>query len=219
MGRTGVVLSGPCSVVFFAPLLCLSYRSNCPLNPPILTLYRSQMTSLIEGWFEPVNGQPYVDYSLDNNASPRKDKSYLIIYDACAALGSLASKLFVDCELRLWPGNQVLEQKVIHIHGRFSIAAVPGDEDPSLKVEVHHFVIMHANDLANDPANDLNTDPTPLEVRTSVTLFGQVISTTDAASNGGADKFFTLEISEYIRDRMQTFRIRFVCFTLCCGMC
>ena len=169
------------------------------------------MTSLIEGWFEPVDGRPYVDNSpdkMDKNPSPRKDKSYLTVYDACAALGSLSSNLFADCELRLWPGGQTIENKVIHVHGRFSITTAPDDGDPCLKVDVHRFVIMHPNEA--DSEGDPNPDPTPLEVRTSVTLCGQVTSITDAANDGGADKFFLLEVSDYVRDRVQTFNIRFV---------
>ena len=162
--------------------------------------FLSQMTSLIEGWFEPINAQPYVNNSPDKKASSRKDKSYLTVYDACAALGSLSSGNFVDCEIRLWPGNQILEQKIIHAHGRFSIITAPGDDDPCLQIEVYRFVVMHADDSS--------PDPTPLEVRTSVTLCGQVTSTADAANDGSADKFFTLAVSEYIRDHIQSFHIR-----------
>lgn len=164
------------------------------------------MASLIEGWFAPVDPRPYVDDSPDEGVSPRKEKSYLIVYDACAALGSLSSRVFMDCELRLWPENQVLDQKTVHIHGRFSVAKTPGDDDPCLKIEVHRFVVMHTN----DPTNDSNLDPTPDQVRTSVTLYGRVTSISDAANDGGADKFFTLEISEHIRDRIQIFHIRSV---------
>jgi len=196
-----VVCPGSHSTTFSAPVL--PYLSSCLLHSPIFALRLSQMTSLIEGWFEPVNGRPYVDDSPEKGSSSRKDKSYLIVYDACAALGSLSSGVFADCEIRLWPGNQTLEEKVIHIHGRFSIVTVPGEDDPCLKVDVHHFVVMHANDSATHPSSD----PTPLEVRTSVTLCGQVTSTTN---DGGANKFFVLEVSDYVRDRTQMFHIRFV---------
>ena len=195
--------SGSHSAVFSpSPLPYLLSRLS---HLPVSALRLSQMTSLIEGWFEPVNGRPYVDDSPEKGPSSRKDKSYLIVYDACAALGSLSSGVFADCEIRLWPGNQTLEDKVIHIHGRFSIVTAPGEDDPCLKVDVHHFVIMHANDSATP-----NSDPTPLDVRASVTLCGQVTSITNVANDGSANKFFMLEVSDYVRDRVQTFHIRFV---------
>ena len=175
------------------------------------------MTSLIEGWFELVNGRAYVDDSSDKNTSPRKDKSYLFVYDACAALGLLSSGVFVDSELQMWTKNQVLERKVLHIHGRFSIVTTPGDDDPCLKIEVHHFVVMHASGLGSDLETDPNSDPTPVEVRTSVTLCGQVTSTDDMANDSSADKFFTLEVSDYICDRTQMFRIRFVSLLPSCS--
>jgi len=196
--------SGSHSTTFSASLLPYLLR-RLP-HFPIFVLRLSQMTSLIEGWFEPVNGRPYVDDSLEKGSSSRKDKSYLIVYDACAALGSLSSGVFADCEIWLWPGNQMLEEKVIHIHGRFSVVTAPGEDDPCLKVDVHHFVVMHANDSATHP----NPDPTPLEVRTSVTLCGQVTSITNVANDGGANKFFGLEVSDYVRDCVQMFHIRFV---------
>jgi len=91
------------------------------------------MASLIEGWLQPVNGRPFVDNSSDATTSPRKAKSYLTVYNSYAALGFISSKVFMDCELRLFLGGQTIEQKVIHIHGRFSVVTtVDEGEDPRL---------------------------------------------------------------------------------------
>ena len=61
----------------------------------------------------------------------------------------------------------------------------------------------------------MNMDPsdedTPDDIYTSVTLSGRVVSAADVTDDT-ADKFFMLEISEYIRDRNQTFNIRFGIF-------
>jgi len=206
MGRINAARSGSHSISFsVSPLLYLLDRLS---HFPIFTLRLSQMTSLIEGWFKLENGRPYVDDSPEKSSSSRKDKSYLIVFDTCATLGSLSSGIFVDCEIRLWPGNHILEEKVVHIHGRFSIATTPDEDDPCLKIDVHHFVVMHSSDSTTHP----DPDPTPLEVRTSVMLCGQVTSITNVANDGGANKFFALEVSDYVRDRVQTFRIRFVLF-------
>jgi len=162
------------------------------------------MASLIEGWLQPVNGRPFVDNSSDATTSPRKVKSYLTVYDSFAALGYISSGIFMDCELRLFLGNQTIEEKVIHIHGRFSVVAAADEgEDPRLLVEVHRFVVM------GDPAND----KTPDDLRTSVTLSGRVVSATDSTATT-ADKFFILEVSEYIRDQIETFSTRFVISSL-----
>jgi len=58
---------------------------------------------------------------------------------------------------------------------------------------------------------DPSSEDTPEGLRTSVTLSGWVVSTADA-SGSAADKFFTLEVSDYIQDHIQTFNIRFVTF-------
>jgi hypothetical protein len=157
-----------------------------------------RMTSLIEGWFQLTNGRPFVD----TTASPRKNKSYLSIYDSCTPLGPLSSEVFADCELRLFsPANQPLENKVVHIHGRFSIIAVHGEDEPHLEIEVHRFVVMDALDPAGEA--------TPDDLSTSVTLYGRVTLIPDTIGTT-ADKFFTLEVRDYIRDHHQTFSIRFV---------
>ena len=161
------------------------------------------MSSLIEGWFQLTNGHPFVDDSPDTTTSPRKTKSYLSIYDSCATLGPISSGVFAQCELRLFPGTQVLEGKVVHAHGRFSVITMANEDEPHrLQVEVHRFVVTNI-----DPASD----DTPGELHTSVTLSGRVVSAADATDNG-ADKFFTLEVSDYIRDRIQTFNIWFAPF-------
>lgn len=176
----------------------LSHLPNTPTLP--LTI---SMSSLIEGWFQLTNGRPFVDNSTDTASSPRKTKSYLSTYDSCATLGPISSEVFVQCELRLFPGNHVLEDKIIHAHGRFSIIYTADEDQPHhLQIEVHRFVVMNM-----DPSDE----DTPDDLYTSVTLSGRVVSAADVTDDT-ADKFFMLEISEYIRDRNQTFNIRFGIF-------
>ena len=159
------------------------------------------MSALIEGWFQLANGCPFVDDLPGTAASTWKGKSYLSVYNSCAALGPISSEVFAKCELRLFPGNQVLEDKVVHVHGRFSVVATADGDDPfCLQVEVHRFAIMNM---------DPTSDDTPGDLHTSVTLSGRVVSTADATDNA-ADRFFTLEVSEYIRDHIQAFNIRSV---------
>ena len=161
------------------------------------------MSLLIEGWFQLMNGHPFVDDLPDATTTPRKTRSYLSIYDSCATLGPISSEDFVQCELRLFPGNNLLDDKVVHVHGQFSIIASADEDQPhKLQIEVHRFVITNMN-----PTDEA----TPDDLYTSVTLSGRVVSTTDAIDNG-ADRFFMLEVSEYIRDHIQLFNIRFVWF-------
>ena len=56
-----------------------------------------------------------------------------------------------------------------------------------------------------DPAGDA----TPDDLSTSVTLLGRAASLPDVVG-ASADKFFMLEVRDYIRDRNQMFSIRFV---------
>ena len=159
------------------------------------------MSALIEGWFQLADGRPFVDNSPGMATSTRKGKSYLSIYNSCAALSPISSEVFAKCELWLFPGNQILEDKVVHAHRRFSVATMTDEDDPlCLQVEVHRFVIMNM---------DPTSDDTPGDLHTSVTLSGRVISTADATNNA-TDKFFTIKVSEYIRDHVQVFNIQFV---------
>jgi len=176
---------------------------HCPslhplFNVPILPSH-IYMSSLIEGWFQLANGHPFVDNLPDTATSPRKNKSYLSIFDSCAVLGSIPSDVFINSEVRLYPGNHVLDKRVIHAHGRFVVVTGDNDDGPYLQVEIHRFVIMDAMDPSDGDS--------PEGLRTSVTLSGRV-TVADAASGAG-DKFFTLEVSDYIRDHVQTFSIRF----------
>ena len=148
------------------------------------------MTSLIEGWFLPVDERPYIDDT--------GKKSYLTVFDACASLGSIATGVFMVAELRLYLGGQSIQDKVIHAHGRFCVVSPPGEE-PMLLVEVHRFDIMNAPDPVNDK--------TPDTICTSVTICGRAVLTEVASE--GHDKFFTLELNEYIRGGSKTFNIRF----------
>ena len=159
------------------------------------------MSCLIEGFFQPANGRPFADNSADTaTTSPRKSKTYLSVYDSCAGLGPISSGIFMECELRLFPANHTIDGKVIHAHGRFSVITAADKGDPHLEIEVHRFVIMNMMDPSSED--------TPDDLRTSVTLSGRVVPVADTINS--TDKFFTLEVSEYIRDRTQTFNIRFV---------
>ena len=160
------------------------------------------MSSLIEGWFQPTNGRPFTDNPPDTTTgSPRKSKSYLSVYDSCASLGPISSGIFIDCELRLFPGNQAISsERVIHVHGWLSVVPATDEDDPRLQVEVHHFVVTNMIDPAGKD--------TPDDLRTSVTLSGRVAPLSEMIGNT-TDKFFMLELSDYIRDHMQTFTIRF----------
>lgn len=173
------------------PLHSLSCIQIPPSHDP-------HMACLIDGWFQLTNPRPFVDNPPDaTSMSPRKTKSYLTVYDSCAALGLIASKVWIDSELRIYNQNLDIEDQVIHIHGRFSV--LPADEDKAscLQVEVHRFV----SDALDPRGANL-----PEAHCTSVTIFGRVASAVEVA--GTADKFFTLEVSDYIRDHNQTFNIR-----------
>lgn len=160
------------------------------------------MASLIEGWFQLTNGRSFGDTT---SPSP-KSKSYLSLYNSCANLGLLSKKVFINCELRLFsPGNQDLEGRVIHAHGRFLVVTPIDGDEPHLEIEVDRFVIMDAMDPASNNIPD--------DLRTSITLLGRVVPLTDV-DDTTADKFFMLEVRDYVRDRNQTFNIQFVGFPL-----
>jgi hypothetical protein len=179
-----------------------------PLCPPsslqISTPCTFYMASLIEGWFQLANSCPFIDNFPDTTTSPCRNKSYLSLYNSCAILGSISSKVFVECELQLFPGNHSLEQKVVHAHGWFSVITPANEDKPHLQVEIHRFVIM---DMIDPSSAD-----TPEGLRTSVALSGQVVSVADATVNP-ADKFFMLKVSDYICDHIQAFNIQFATFS------
>ena len=131
----------------------------CPLPNILIT-----MSSLIEGWFQLMNGHPFVDDLPDATTTPQKTRSYLSVYNSCATLGPISSEDFVQCELHLFPGNHLLDDKVVHVHGQFSIIASADEDQPhKLQIEVHRFVITNMN--PTDKA-------TPDDLYTSVTLSG-----------------------------------------------
>ena len=111
----------------------------------------------------------------------------------------------MDCELRLFtPATQPLnDDVVIHVHGRFSVVSTPDEDEPHLKIEVHRFIVMNAVDPMSAT--------TPDELLTSVTLLGRAVPIPDAA-NETPDRYFQLEVKDYIRDHNQTFSIRFATF-------
>jgi hypothetical protein len=158
------------------------------------------MTCLIEGWFQLANPRQFTDNPPEATiTSPRKPKQYLTIYDSCAALGSLASKAFINTEVRLYNANQDINDKVIHLWGKFSVVSVDNEKGPHLQVDAHHFVV---NTL--DPRGDF----LPEALRISVIVFGRVASVAEVAGN--PDKFLMLEASDWVRDHNQTFNIRLV---------
>ena len=162
---------------------------NPDSHPSLQRLFH--MTSLIEGWF--LVRKKGEDDSLNLTNSR---KSYLSIFDSLPSLGPISTEIYIDCELRLYPGpggGERLEDQVIHAHGRFCINST--GEAPTLQMEVHRFDIMAVGESIPDT------------LCTSVTLCGRVGPPEEAPD--GLDKFFTLEINEYIRDRTQMFNIRF----------
>jgi hypothetical protein len=179
-----------------APLVC--FLSDIPASPP----QSFPMASLIEGFFQFINPRPFVDDALDvMTSSPRKDKSYLTLYDSYVGLGPASpGRVWVPCTLRVYSPGQDLSNNVVHVHGRFSIVATIEEDDPCLEIEVHRFVTMTNFDARGDNPQDL---------RTSVMVFGRVSQRFDTVENT-VDKFFTLDVSDYICDRTQTYIIRFV---------
>ena len=160
------------------------------------------MASLIEGFFQFINPRQFVDDAPEvTTSSPRRDRSYLTLYDSYAGLGPVSpGRFWVPCTLRVYSPSQDLTDDVVHAHGRFSVVAAMEGNAPHLEIEVHRFVTM------------TNLDPNgnnPPDFRVSVTLFGRVSQRFDTVENT-ADKFFVLEVSDYIRDRTQTYTIRYV---------
>jgi hypothetical protein len=159
------------------------------------------MSSLIEGWFRLINGHPLVNGSVVPTSSPTR-KSYLSLFDACACLGPISAGAFVDCEIRLYLGRQDVEGKVVHMNGRFCVSTSVDRGEPFLQLEVHRFDVIDAWGTS-----DGSDDSSPDTLCTSITLCGRVVPC--ELVDEGPDKFFALEVNEYIRDRSQTFTIRF----------
>lgn len=167
------------------------------------------MTSLIQGFFQLINPRQYVeDASESAPSSPRKDKSYLTLYDSYAGLGEVANRVWVPCDLRVYLGGQDLNEQVVQIHGRFCTVPSVEEDDPCLAIDVQRFVVMTNFEVKGGVQSDL---------RVSVTLLGRVSPPAEAVGNT-ADKFFTLEVSEYVRGRNKTYAMRFVIFyiAICC---
>ena len=161
------------------------------------------MASLIEGFFQVVNGHPSIDDSAGSTVSPsRKGRSYtLTVYDSCVTLGSLPTGAFAECQLRLYAPTQDLDGQVIHAHGRFAIDITP-EGLPSFQIDVYRFAIISSMDPASkDPVDDL---------RTSVTLFGHVVPLIGSLPEHTLDRYFMLGICDYVRDHTQSYTIRFV---------
>ena len=152
------------------------------------------MTSFIDGFFQLMGTHQATD------DPPTSAKSYLQVFDSCAPLGSLGNGVFVPCEIRLFPKGQEVEGAVIFAHGRFSVVSPNDGNELFLQVEAHDFVIMK---MDIDPTSD----DIPDDLCASLTLLGRVVPTAPEPAPT-QDKFFTLEVSDYIRDHTQTFRIR-----------
>ena len=147
------------------------------------------MTSLIEGWFLLKKQEE----KIVTGTPPSSQKTYLTIFDSCPGLGPLSTKIYIDCEIRLFAGGVELNDRIIHAHGRF-VTTTPSGKAPSLEMEAHRFDVMCADD-------------TPDTLCTSVTIIGRVSSS--EANPDVLDKFFTIDASDYVRDRMQAYKIRF----------
>lgn len=147
------------------------------------------MTSLIEGYFRLTGARPFAGGSAA--------KAYLTVYDSCAALGLMSEETFIDTELRVY--SQGLDEVVVHLYGRFSVVPATEEEDPYLLIEVHRFTATTINPFDKTAAKDR---------RTSVTVSGRVIPFTDATGEVESG-IFVLEANEFIRDRSQSFTIRF----------
>ena len=180
------------------------HPSPCLLLFALSLLLRvSEMASLIEGFFQVVDGRPFAppdDSQTTTTSSPRNKKNYLTLFNSCVALGSLPKEVFVEADLRVYALGQDLEDKVIHVHGRFFTATTDGG-DPYFHIDVIRFCTMtHMNPSVETTLDDL---------RTSVTLLGQVIPLAMVPENT-ADRFFMLGVLDYVRDQTQLFTIKFV---------
>jgi len=147
------------------------------------------MASLIEGYFRLTGARPFAGGSAA--------KAYLTVYDSCAALGLMSEEVFIDTELRVY--SQGLDGMVVHLYGRFSVVPATDEEDPYLLIEVHRFIATNIDPFDNTASKDR---------RTSVTVSGRVVPLTDVTGEVESGVFM-LEVNEFIRDRNQSFTIRF----------
>lgn len=154
------------------------------------------MASLIEGFFEVVDPREFGDEATGTTSSPQRDRSYLTLYDSYIGLGP-EKKTWLPCKLRIYAPGQDLSDNVLHVHGRFVIVPTSGGEDPCFKIEVHRFL----------PMVDFIQDEKKL--RFSVTFYGRIYQQIDSPP-GTEDGFFSVEVSDYVRDRSQSYIIRFV---------
>ena len=152
------------------------------------------MSSLFEGWLQLYKGRPY-------EASPTVNSADVFVYESCASLGPLSASDFIAAEVRLSPSGLSVEQKVLHVHGRFCVITRT-DGSIILQIDIHRFVIM-------ENMNPLDRD-VPEGLCSSVTVQGDVISTHDGSSDNAAIKFFMLKVSECMRDSAKTYTILFV---------
>ena len=116
-----------------------------PNSHPLLR-HLFHMTSLIKGWF--LVRKKGEDDSLNLTNSR---KLYLSIFNSLPSLGQISTEIYIDCELRLYPGpggRECLEDQVIHAHGRFCINST--GEALTLQMEVHRFDIMAVGESIPD---------------------------------------------------------------------
>lgn len=157
------------------------------------------MTSLIDGFFQLIDPRSFGDDEGDVASSPQKDKSYLTLYDSFFFVGCEKNKPFLPCQLRAYLGGD-LSDKVIHIHGRFVVISGAKNGEPCLKIEVNRFAVMNGLDPSVNDGTDF---------RTSVTFYGRVTRQIEGPSDSN-DRFFAVEVTEYVRDRSQSYTIWFV---------
>lgn len=155
------------------------------------------MSALIEGWFHIFNGRPFDEVVQDSNpSSPRKIRPLLTLHDCCTTIGVLCKKVHLESDLRLYSQIRDLHQRLIYARGRFSLT--PTDEGAAfVQIDAYRITIL-----------DLDPEDSPDDIRTSVTLYGRVVPINDVVENT-PDRFFMLEVSDYVRDHTQTFTIRF----------
>ena len=154
------------------------------------------MSSLFEGWLQLYKGRRH-------EASPTVKSADLFVYESCASLGPLSASDFIAAEVRLLPSGSSVQQKVLHVHGRFCVLT-RADGSIILQIDIQRFVIM-------ENMNPLDSD-VPGGLCSSVTVQGDVISTHDGSSGDVAVKFFMLKVSERMRDSTKMYTILSVFF-------
>jgi hypothetical protein len=162
------------------------------------------MTSLIEGFFQVVNPHQFGDNAINaGTPSPQKAKSYLTLYNSYVGIGPIAQREWLLCQLRLYSPDQGLDGRVVQVHRRFIVVPSSLEDDHCFEIEVHCFVFM--NDM--DP-----TSKNPPNTHFSVTVYSQVDRQLDSPT-GTLDKFFTVEVIEFIRDHLQTYHLWFIVYS------